>query len=77
MMTLIATHSSGVTKVRRSERRTPQRYTHAVWARDPRGQIWNGKWQCRLMGQRTTAQREQCAYAKCGFEVEITPIFVY
>jgi hypothetical protein len=74
MIIYIAKHSSGLIKVRRSQHHATRRYTHAVWARDPRGKIWNGKWQCRAMGQRATALREQRAYANCGYEVEITPI---
>jgi len=77
MIFLVAKHSSGLIKIRRGERLTARRFTHAVWARDPRGQIWNGKWQCRVMGQRAAAQREQRAYADCGFEVEITPIIAH
>jgi hypothetical protein len=74
MIIYIAKHSSGLIKIRRSQHHTTRRYTHAVWARDPRGKIWNGKWQCRAMGQRATALREQRAYADCGYEVEITRI---
>src|SRR5262249_44401393 len=74
MIIYIAKHSSGLIKIRRSRHHTTRRYTHAVWARDPRGKIWKGQWQCRAMAQRATALREQRAYASYGYEVEITPI---
>jgi hypothetical protein len=77
MIIYVAKHSSGLIKIRRSPRHTVPRYTHAVWARDPKGKVWSGQWQCRGMGQRATALKEQRAYANYGYEVEVTPIIAH
>ncbi len=76
MISYTTTHSTGLTKTRKSKGHLKPIYTHAVWVDFGDGNRFNNwkGWHCRSIATEQTARYEAERYSKAGYPIELTTV---